>query len=229
MVFKSVTLAASVFCLSTSVNAAVVNTLKGVEYEWLELTETASMSRVQVEAAIAAASPGDTLYGYEYASRSLVEDLLLSYSTWDGREWWHDNTEVVDGITNYLSDFGALETYDFDTISNVLTVDWNSIPTNGRSGSSYLFGLSSECGTLLQSCGGNIAYHSMNDVPVVAYQQANYGWDATTEPFLISADNASPYIGSHLVRLAPVPLPANVWLFGSGLIGLIGVARRKKV
>jgi len=26
-----------------------------------------------------------------------------------------------------------------------------------------------------------------------------------------------------------VPLPATVWLFGSGLIGLIGVARRKKV
>jgi hypothetical protein len=27
----------------------------------------------------------------------------------------------------------------------------------------------------------------------------------------------------------PVPVPAAVWLFGSGLIGLVGVARRKKV
>lgn len=27
---------------------------------------------------------------------------------------------------------------------------------------------------------------------------------------------------------APVPLPATVWLFGSGLLGLIGVARKKK-
>jgi hypothetical protein len=26
-----------------------------------------------------------------------------------------------------------------------------------------------------------------------------------------------------------VPLPATVWLFGSGLLGLIGMARRKKV
>ena len=26
----------------------------------------------------------------------------------------------------------------------------------------------------------------------------------------------------------PVPVPAAVWLFGSGLLGLIGVARRKK-
>jgi len=28
--------------------------------------------------------------------------------------------------------------------------------------------------------------------------------------------------------LAPVPLPATVWLFGSGLLGLVEVARRKK-
>lgn len=30
------------------------------------------------------------------------------------------------------------------------------------------------------------------------------------------------------VAPAPVPVPAAVWLFGSGLIGLIGLARRKK-
>ena len=30
------------------------------------------------------------------------------------------------------------------------------------------------------------------------------------------------------VDLAPIPVPAAAWLFGTGLIGLIGVARRKK-
>ena len=30
------------------------------------------------------------------------------------------------------------------------------------------------------------------------------------------------------VAVAPVPIPAAVWLFGSGLLGLIGVARRRK-
>lgn len=29
-------------------------------------------------------------------------------------------------------------------------------------------------------------------------------------------------------NVAPVPIPAAVWLFGSGLIGLVGIARRKK-
>ena len=31
-----------------------------------------------------------------------------------------------------------------------------------------------------------------------------------------------------VVNAAPVPVPAAVWLFGSGLLGLVGVARRKK-
>ena len=30
------------------------------------------------------------------------------------------------------------------------------------------------------------------------------------------------------IQLSSVPIPATVWLFGSGLLGLVGVARRKK-
>jgi len=30
-----------------------------------------------------------------------------------------------------------------------------------------------------------------------------------------------------VVDLAPIPVPAAVWLFGSGLLGLVGVARRR--
>jgi hypothetical protein len=33
---------------------------------------------------------------------------------------------------------------------------------------------------------------------------------------------------SFLTLASPIPVPAAVWLFGSGLLGLIGVARRKK-
>ena len=40
--------------------------------------------------------------------------------------------------------------------------------------------------------------------------------------------NGSGLVGSYLVRETVVPIPATVWLFGSGLIGLIGVARRKR-
>ena len=36
-------------------------------------------------------------------------------------------------------------------------------------------------------------------------------------------------IGVYMVRTSVVPIPSAVWLFGSGLIGLVGFSRRKKV
>ena len=44
-------------------------------------------------------------------------------------------------------------------------------------------------------------------------------------------DNPDNHITANTlaVDLAPIPVPAAVWLFGTGLIGLVAVARRKKV
>ena len=41
-------------------------------------------------------------------------------------------------------------------------------------------------------------------------------------------DGAFPGFNANFDFVAPVPVPAAVWLFGSGLLGLVGVARRKK-
>ena len=43
-----------------------------------------------------------------------------------------------------------------------------------------------------------------------------------------SADSGHSQAGIFMVRTSVVPVPAAVWLFGSGLIGLVGFARRKK-
>ncbi len=48
------------------------------------------------------------------------------------------------------------------------------------------------------------------------YQGADVTWS-------LSASNAATYS----MTVTAVPVPAAVWLFGSGLIGLIGIARRK--
>jgi hypothetical protein len=37
-----------------------------------------------------------------------------------------------------------------------------------------------------------------------------------------------PLVNFDNIVVSAVPVPAAFWLFGSGLIGLIGVARRKK-
>jgi len=35
-------------------------------------------------------------------------------------------------------------------------------------------------------------------------------------------------LGYNFTSVTLIPLPAAVWLFGSGLLGLIGIARRRK-
>ena len=46
--------------------------------------------------------------------------------------------------------------------------------------------------------------------------------------FQVSFDNSGTLVTVDVQIVPPVPVPAAVWLFGSGLIGLVGVARRKK-
>ena len=55
------------------------------------------------------------------------------------------------------------------------------------------------------------------------YDYINLSWS-------VELGGAHPEYGHALVRdISTVPVPTAVWLFGSGLLGLIGFARRKKV
>jgi hypothetical protein len=46
--------------------------------------------------------------------------------------------------------------------------------------------------------------------------------------FILEEDNRGTDIYDALGKLQPVPVPAAFWLFGSGLLGLLGMARRRK-
>ena len=48
--------------------------------------------------------------------------------------------------------------------------------------------------------------------------------DGSHNPF----DFFAAFLSGEVITDSPVPIPAAIWLFGSGLIGLIGIARRKK-
>jgi len=51
--------------------------------------------------------------------------------------------------------------------------------------------------------------------------------EITSEPnTLFLTGISTPFIIDH-IEISEVPVPAAVWLFGSGLIGLVGLARRK--
>lgn len=55
-----------------------------------------------------------------------------------------------------------------------------------------------------------------------------FDWDGETE-LLRAFDSTSAYTTVAVSTVSAVPIPAAVWLFGSGLIGLVGVARRHSV
>ena len=81
---------------------------------------------------------------------------------------------------------------------------------------------------------GNPPYADLGFAPQITFD----GWHNESSPSLQFttyipdigpwANSDGPLIVANL-KFSPVPVPAAVWLFGSGLIGLIGIARRKKV
>ena len=208
--------------LSTNVNAVTVFNAQGIEnLDWLELTATANQSRNQVESELIS---GGTLEGWRYATRSEVETLYDSL--WGGttETWSADN---YTGARTFFDAFGISEVYSsFNNSGYRLDgyTEWNTF-----------FGVEGDaCVGPLNSCIGSVlifdSAYGATDNEGWFHDQRGLSNGVDLDNYqLSSGDNLNQaYYASHLVRVSAVPLPAAVWLFGSGLIGLIGIARRKK-
>jgi hypothetical protein len=200
---------------SANASAVVINTLGGVDYKWLEITATVGMSRQTVELELR--DENSHLYGYEYASRALVESLFLSYAPWDGLGGRHGDPNVVAGVAALIDDFGATQTLAEDGVtSSYTTVDGYTVETDGLSRLLGYYGLTSECGGPAATCVGEARiYTDTAGLPVMTMQSRFEGWDGTgIQSYTSTGIQAAGNVNGHFL-VAVVPVPAAVWLFGS--------------
>ena len=173
----------------------------------------------------------DTTSGLEWlsftqtinTSRDYVLSQLSSGGQYDGWRYATDN-EVVDLWTNFGFDLSINQSPTVGVASAGLISAANLLgnTSNLLNSSIYDYGAIGVTANLVGIDQYNVmgAWHYLVD---------NSTYYATVvSPNYVLTDSLTP-AGHYLVRTSVVPVPAAVWLFGSGLIGIIGIARRKKV
>lgn len=175
----------------------------GTQTEWLHLDQTRNKSYNLVSANL---GTGGTYEGWNYASMSLVSDVTeeLFGLNWETEETgW--NT-AYDGIAvQIIGVFGSTKSSDYYTTYEIV----QGLVSNYVGSSNLALTLKA------------------NDSTADQY----LGMDNIDRPIVRADGTAGAQIGSFLYRpvtVAAVPIPSAVWLFGSGLLGLMRFSRRHK-
>ena len=240
-------LIATVVTLSASANAATYNLLdKDVSYSyWIENeyeVVTDSMS-VTLNAMSFDSSSGEIHNAYiSHASERGLgvcghEDLI----PWYGSVRCTSSFSIGGGLASALNGYDGLLFEYGESVQRPIIVGYNSF-TLGYSGqftawygagdTPNLLGLTAdELSNLYDSelvryrGGGPITFQYTSPSQAIDWMFVGYLPDPTTRNanyFLASID----YVPA---TVSTIPLPGAIWLFGSGLIGFMGFAKRKKV
>ena len=168
--------------------------------DWLDLAETAGMSYNEVSAELGA---GGLFEGWSYATLDQVSAF------WD----------AFGGDSAHYNGWSTQNNGLFDTIAPLwgdLICDVTlCVPGEGQSSI-----LTADVATT-----GTHRYAFMYDY-FLSSKVAAQGFIALQAGNWTDASGDLGY-GSALIRTSFAPIPATVWLFSSGLLGLAGIARRK--
>jgi hypothetical protein len=168
--------------------------------DWLDLTKTSNRSYDDISSKLGV---GQEFEGWRYATQAEVQTL------------WK-NMGVTNG-TNIPIDVS--DTVQYEAFIDAVNLLGNTF--NEHSDEVYDYGAAGLTGDLRNSCCPllNGMYHNRSSTQTAVYSVNNTSvYKYTTQPFL----------GSYLVSTTLVPIPAAAWLFGSGLIGLVGMQRRQR-
>ncbi|MCW9004850.1 MAG: VPLPA-CTERM sorting domain-containing protein [Gammaproteobacteria bacterium] len=214
MKFWKLASAATALTMSTSVNAAIISvdwqsagdnlitqdTDSGLE--WLDLTVTNGVSLSEIYAQL---DVGGTYEGWRYATRAEVAGLWDSFG--GDSNYYNGLSTQNNGLFDAMAPFVG-DTYVDGNYSSRTPGDYYSIWVTGD----------------ISPSGGHYSATAADTWYEPLYETHDFFKLSDLE-----ANNITPDMGHALVReVTTVPVPAAVWLFGSGLIGLVGLARRKK-
>jgi len=209
--FLTATALVAVLSIPTIANAAIISvdyqsaddnlitrdTSSGLD--WLDLTETNNMSYNMV---LSQLGSGGLFEEFRYASSIEAIELWANF----GVDLAPDTTRSLDFI-----DPGIFMATSY--LGNLF---------NGVYSTEYLYGLYGITGTLREPSTNrhDIVGAYVRTSEISAYK--NSLWGPVPDD-----DGYRMYAGSYLVRVSPVPIPASIWLFTTGLISLVSFARRK--
>ena len=176
--------------------------------------------------------------GFTFADDAFADEVVSSSGTFtqipSGASLSDVLTDVDENTAAFSNDFGAFVQLGFTDNDLV----------NGADADVVLFELGTldSVGVSLTFGGDEVIYDfgatDTNGLNAVAINLDDFGVLAGTSvaSLIIRMDIESDsmtvpslsLVGALNTGVAPIPVPAAVWMFGSGLIGLVGIARRRR-
>ena len=208
----------AVFSISSVANAALVSRLGGLAYydDVADLTWLADAN---------------------YAYTSEYDTALGGLMTWADANSWAA-TLIVDGVDGWRLADTVQPDAGCDSQSVSMSFGYNC--TGSEMGNLFYNVLGGSAGDSLTTTHNSNYNFFSNIQPISSFSywsatgyapDAEKAWGFSTDDGIQAIGDKSYYFYAWAVQsgdVSAVPVPAAVWLFGSGLLGLIGVAKRKK-
>ena len=214
----------------------VTDTVTG--WDWLDLTQTVNMS---YDLVISEMGTGGQFEGWSYATRSELGTLWTAYggdaNYYSG--WSTQNDGLFDLVSddNYYSEWSAENNGLFDVVASFEgDLYCNENPSSCGTGEGFSHWITADIATQ-----ADLNLHPGGHLTIGDRLAASlFDLDRPPDNYALTQDYANlqqetvldtfawPTYGSAHYRVSAVPVPAAVWLFGSGLLVLVSMARRKK-